>query len=100
MTQLRLAELLGVDQKTISNIEGGRLLKKPMGLALAQVLEVSHTWLITGQGTMEPQGDEITASERKLIKAWRRMPQGFKRVILELSIKLMELNKSSKGGNR
>lgn len=54
LTQVQLAAISGVRQSDISKIERGETLRTTSGVELAEALEVSPVWLITGEGDMRP----------------------------------------------
>ncbi|WP_163020137.1 helix-turn-helix domain-containing protein, partial [Pseudomonas viridiflava] len=61
ITQRKLAELAGVEQPAISQMESGKTLKSAHLVALAKACGVNADWLATGTGQMssEPSNVEI-----------------------------------------
>ncbi|MDT8895665.1 helix-turn-helix transcriptional regulator [Halomonas sp. I1] len=70
VSQVRLAEMTGLDQTTISNLETGKVQSTSKVVQIAHELQVSSRWLATGEGDMEdnvaefrskqaPKGDEL-----------------------------------------
>lgn len=56
MTQAELAKAVPISQGTISDLESGRNKNTTSLVRIAQVLDVSPTWLATGQGQMTTSG--------------------------------------------
>lgn len=52
VSQAKLAEAVGLDQTTISNMEKGKVRSTSKILAIANYLRVNPTWLSTGKGDM------------------------------------------------
>ena len=75
MGQVKLAELSGVKQPSISELETGesRSFRGNTLVALAKALKVNPEWLLHGKGSMEkvnvPLSDEAVA----LAQAWQRL---------------------------
>lgn len=59
ISQEKLAQLSGVKQPTISNIESGRNKGSAYVAQLANALSVSAHWLATGRGSKVPSGTNI-----------------------------------------
>ncbi len=53
MSQVRLAEVTGLDQTTISNLETGKVQSTSKVVEIAHELQVSSRWLATGEGDMD-----------------------------------------------
>lgn len=54
LSQQALAELSGVSQSTIANIESGRNLGSKNLIQIAKALDTNAEWLLTGKGPQEP----------------------------------------------
>lgn len=77
LTQQRLAQLVGVRQTSISDLERGES-KSPAAstlVALSRVLDVNHEWLVTGRGTMAA-AVAPTIEEAELLAIWRELTPG------------------------
>jgi len=87
MTQDRLAELAGVSQSTIGNLESGARQTARKLATIAAVLEVNALWLAEGKGPryLQSAGPEValiyvTPEEIKLLTSYRKsndFGQGF-----------------------
>ncbi|MGQ0335711.1 XRE family transcriptional regulator [Halomonas elongata] len=53
MSQVRLAEVTGLDQTTISNLETGKVQSTSKVVEIAHALRISARWLATGEGDMD-----------------------------------------------
>ena len=72
MSQTSLAEAVGLDQTSISDLERGKSQTTGYTAQIAHVLGVSSRWLATGMGemleTVSERGDEIVFQEMELIE--------------------------------
>lgn len=68
ITQRKLAELAGVEQPAISQMESGKTLKSAHLVALAKACGVNADWLATGTGQMasEPSNVEIVEQPSRM----------------------------------
>ena len=86
LSQTQAALAIGVHRGTFAHWErgGGHLPNAYNVIQLAKTLRVSHDWLMTGRGTMEPQALEVSAvrldcfarslDEERWLEAFRRLP--------------------------
>ena len=86
LSQTQAALAIGVHRGTFAHWErgGGHLPNARNVIELAKTLQVSHDWLMTGRGTMEPEPVEFSAvrldcfarsiDEERWLAAFRRLP--------------------------
>lgn len=86
LSQTQAAHAIGVHRGTFAHWErgGGHLPNANNVIQLAKVLKVSHDWLMTGRGSMQPQVIEVPAvrlecfarslDEERWLEAFRRLP--------------------------
>ena len=75
LTQQELADLSGIKQGTLSDLERGRT-EQPMGetlTGLCRALKTSPRWLLTGKGDPEVSTASITEQEERAIALARMM---------------------------
>lgn len=95
LSQAQLGKKLGVHRTAVANWEAGTSCPSCGHLEqLACVLQVAHEWLSTGRGEMalpseggdgSPPGEQIENTvERRLLRAWRRLPARPRIALLEL----------------
>ncbi|WP_419747431.1 LexA family protein [Pseudomonas syringae] len=70
ITQRKLAELAGVEQPAISQMESGKTLKSAHLVALAKACSVNADWLSTGTGQMasEPSNVEMVEQPSRMYR--------------------------------
>lgn len=100
LNQPELANLIGVKQPTISDLETGKSFSSAYLVQIAKQCNVNPEWLATGNGSVEQDYDELTAIQEthKLvpIKGFARMGQdGYYEEITEGSEGFVELPVSS-----
>lgn len=79
LSQKRLAELSGVSQSTIANIESGRNRGSTAILALAEALGVRAEWLLDEEGPKTGPEEGRDAEGYKSVPA--EMPAGLKKIV-------------------
>ena len=57
----------------------------------ARKFGVSWTWLLTGEGTPDDKGDQLTPSERKMIDALREAPEDRQAAAADAIIQLLKI---------
>lgn len=75
LTQVRLAQLSGVKQASISDLERGesKSFRGVTLVSLAKVLNVSTEWLSQGKGTMERRDIPLSDEAVVVAQAWQRL---------------------------
>ena len=86
LTQVVLAERLGIAQQTLAHYEGGRLrIAASMLPALAEILDLSIDELLTGQASaLHPGKRGPTPRLQQQLEAIARLPRAKQRVVAEL----------------
>lgn len=86
LSQTQAAIAIGVHRGTFAHWErgGGHLPNAANVIQLAKTLKVSHDWLMTGRGSMDPEPVEFSAvrlqcfarsiDEERWLEAFRRLP--------------------------
>lgn len=67
LTQVQLAERVGIDQSVISSLERGKHRGSTHTLAIAYALDVSPRWLTTGEGDMAERSQAATRQKDELV---------------------------------
>lgn len=82
--QLHLAEKLGIQQSTISNIvtDAARKPSAPTLLMLAEELRCNPAWLMTGDGDPFAWAPVTSADQVELLNAWRDMSDANRKLLL------------------
>lgn len=83
LSQVQLAEAIGIGQGALSMIETNRT-EVPAGstlTALCRVLCTTPDFLIAGAG--DPDSIESAMQEHELVYLWRELPEGARKLILE-----------------
>jgi transcriptional regulator with XRE-family HTH domain len=75
MTQVKLAQSIGVKQASVSQVETGesRSLRGNTLVAIAKALRVNPEWLMHGKGTMERKDVPLSDEAVVLAQAWQRL---------------------------
>ena len=75
LTQVKLAQLSGVKQASVSDLERGesKSFRGTTLLALARALNVSPEWLSHGKGPMERRDTPLTDRALAVAQAWQRL---------------------------
>lgn len=75
LTQVKLAQLSGIKQASISDLERGesKTFRGVTLLALTKVLNVSPEWLSQGRGSMERRDVPLSDEAVVLAQAWQRL---------------------------
>ncbi|KGA00856.1 hypothetical protein KP05_16715 [Cobetia amphilecti] len=67
LTQVQLAERVGIDQTSVSDLERGKSRKTGYAAEIAHVLGVSARWLTTGEGEMLESGTVPRSDASELV---------------------------------
>lgn len=86
LTQVQLAERLGIAQQTLAHYEVGRLrIAADMLPLLAEILDLSIDELLTGQAGVRPSGKRGPASRlQQQIDAISQLPRAKQRFVVEM----------------
>lgn len=92
LTQVKLAQLSGVKQASISDLERGesKSFRGATLVALAKVLNVSPEWLSQGKGTMERRDVPLSDEAVIVAQAWQRLAPEVRGKIADMIFSITE----------
>lgn len=92
LTQAQLAQLAGVKQASISQVETGetKSLRGTTLVAIAKVLSVNPDWLANGKGSMERKDVPLSDEAVLLAQAWQRLAPELREKIADMIFTMTE----------
>ena len=92
LTQQRLAQLSGIKQGSISDLERGesKAFRGNTLVSLARALNVSPEWLSQGRGTMERRDTPLSDEAIAVAQAWDRLGPELKKSTKEMILAMAE----------
>ncbi|URD41468.1 helix-turn-helix transcriptional regulator [Pseudomonas sp. BYT-5] len=95
LTQAELAELVGIAQTAISQLESGKTLRSSYLVQIAQACSVNSVWLASGEGEMLQPEDPMYLSTASLNEIFNGEHEEDARLNLELRERLSALRDAS-----
>lgn len=102
LTQMQLAARVGMGQPAISSLEndGSEWVRSTNILRLAQALDVSATWLETGEGEQEPPRAAGAPAEAMALEVFRGLDAGNRRAWIDAGLGILDRQRSPRAGPR
>lgn len=95
LTQSELAELVGIAQTAISQLESGKTLRSTYLVQIAQACSVNSVWLASGEGEMLKPEDPNLLTRAALDEIWHGENEEDSRLNIEIRERVESLRKAS-----
>lgn len=92
LTQVKLAQLSGVKQASISDLERGesKSFRGTTLVSLAKALNVSPEWLSEGRGSMERRDVPLSDEAITIAQAWQRLTPELRENVAKMILAMVE----------